>query len=929
MPLLYAVKHVFRSWKLFLALLIGIVLASTFFAGVDIKANATARQALDQKLSQVYVDMVASGRGLLDPTLTPTAKDSILHIGGVKNVEIVSGGEGSTTFGEDATGPTYYVRTVGIENNSIVYDGWLNKPEVIGENETYVLENTPLASKVQLNQLISVDFSVYVGYEATPHDVTLNLTVKGIAQLNDKAYSIAQGYYSMPIYETNYQIPEKGTNLLLVDWEKTMLKLSRAIYNESSSSGPIITSLLIRLDRNTVIVPWDISTSLSNVRTIQLQVDNRLATTGIDGYVQSNLDWVLSSFQPDSLNIRFTFVFVSAPIFFMAWYLGTTVSDVSFNLRRREIGLLSTKGFSRGQIQRIFLTETLLLGLIGGLLGVLLGFLLNPLFTQFSTEMLLNPQMISLYTIVFTVAFGIIMAFFSTYSSAKKASGLSTVDALREYLPMEEAKAYKKRWSWVAFILGAYKIIVFILGINMTSELSKMMFAGGNFLLMIFVALFIAVDYALNFVGPLLFFWGTTKLLIQFSIKFQELTTRIAKSLGDLGALATKNVRRNPARSAAVAFLIALIVGYGVQVTSQLSSERDYAVRKTYYDVGSDISVYIVSADKAPNISLAILANVSATVENATIEYSLSATVSSSGGQGLSLKAVEPQSWVKTAYYETQWFSGNDATTAFNTLSSDKDTVILERSYAKALGLKMGDTIAFYFSATTKNLRVVGFFGPEQSSQGMGYSPYWSFISEEFLQDVRNDVGYVSARILLKLKGDVNGTSVAENIRNLGLDVSHVDSFSEKWREQQSDIVTVGVLDAQRLGVFFAVLAASVGTALVSVVSMKERSREATIMSVRGLSYKQLVIMFLTENLAIVMFSVILGLFVGLIVAYGNISVTNTALTALVQRRLILAPDATLMLASCLALIFVSTILPILIISRRYVTKLERMARLR
>jgi len=39
MPMSYAVKHVFRSWKLFLALLTGITLAFAFFAGIDIKAD--------------------------------------------------------------------------------------------------------------------------------------------------------------------------------------------------------------------------------------------------------------------------------------------------------------------------------------------------------------------------------------------------------------------------------------------------------------------------------------------------------------------------------------------------------------------------------------------------------------------------------------------------------------------------------------------------------------------------------------------------------------------------------------------------------------------------------------------------------------------------------------------------------------------------
>ncbi len=46
--------------------------------------------------------------------------------------------------------------------------------------------------------------------------------------------------------------------------------------------------------------------------------------------------------------------------------------------------------------------------------------------------------------------------------------------------------------------------------------------------------------------------------------------------MGELGALAAKNVRRNPARLAAIAFLIALIMGYSVQVTGQIASQQDY-----------------------------------------------------------------------------------------------------------------------------------------------------------------------------------------------------------------------------------------------------------------------------------------------------------------------------------------------------------------
>jgi len=924
MPLAYAFKHVFRSWKLFLALLIGITLASTFFAGIDIKANVTAEQALDQELSHIYVDMQADIQNL-DSTQMLDVKEKIMSVKGVADAEVISRAYGLIKLadGNDSV-YEYHIRVVGIGSNSRVYEGWLNRPQAgIGENETYIPENSPLASEVKIGDVIMVNFSASIFHGETVA-VPLNLTVRGFAQLDDEAYSIANGCFRLLLGMTAQRsVPGKmETSFLLVSWEKTMRKILEA---------EIETSVLIYLNREALVTPWDVETSISNIETIKNDIENKVSTDlGLNIYVQNNLEWRLHAFRFSLMALRFAFTLVSLPIFFMAWYMGTTVSDVSFNLRRREIGLLSTKGFSRGQILRIFLTETLLIGLIGGLLGVLFGFLLNPLFTQFSTDTLFNPQMVNPYTMIFTVAFGLIIAFLSTYRSAKKASQLPTVDALREYLPMEEEKTYKKKWPWVAFILGTYKIIVFILGINMTAELTRIMFGRGNFILMLMIVIFLSVDGVLNYIGPLLFFWGFTKLFIQGSIKFQELTAKAAKFLGDLGALATKNVRRNPARSAAIAFLIALIVGYSVQVTGQLASEQDYNVRQICYQIGADMAVHVPYADNASNILNLIMMNVSEHVENTTIEYSFSA--SSRGVGSIGLKAVEPQSWLKTAYYESGWFSGNDVETAFNNLAADEDTIILERSLAKPLNLEMGDKVALSFGYATKSLKVVGFFGPESSEQQQVMiqtsTLYWSFISEELYEEVS---GYVSAsaKILLKLKGGVDGKGVAENIRNLDLDISQVESFAEEWEEAQSNVIMVGMLDVQRLGIVFAVLAASVGTALVSSVSMRERSREATIMSVKGLSYKQLVVMFLTENLAVAIFSMLLGVSVGLVVVHGNISAANAYASTIPTRRLVFSPDFTLSLIFCLALIFVSMISPILIMSRKYVTNLERMVRLR
>jgi ABC-type antimicrobial peptide transport system permease subunit len=934
MPLLYAFKHVMRSWKLFLALFVGIVLASAFFAGIDIKANVTAREALDQQLSQVYADFQLSPYNL-DSTSLAAVRDKVLEVNGVSGAEVISRGYfGSMTL-LSGNGSSEYLSAMvsAIDDGSRVYDGWLNRPsEGIGENETYVLENSPLASEVSVGDVIAINFST-MGYYGDIPSVYLELKVKGLATLSDEAYAIASGYGQWigpgPIFYSSqgYSKVMMGNDLLLVSWNRTMARI-----NDVLSRDYIQPNVLIYLNRDALINAWDIQSSINNVQAVKNDIQNKIAADlGFSVNLQDNIQQALQTFLGISTLIRFSFTVVSLPIFFMAWYVGTTVSDVSFNLRRREIGLLSTKGFSRSQILRIFLTETFLIGLIGGLLGVLLGFLLNPIFTQFSMDYAFSLQVISPYTIVLTAAFGVIIALLSTYSSARRASQLPTVDALREYAPVDATKAYRKRLTWIALILGAYKIGVFAAGIDMTQLLSRAMFAGGNFIITLVVGIWIVVDYVLTYIGPLLFFYGFTKLFIQGSIKFQEITTRATKFLGDLGALATKNVRRNPARIAAIAFLIALIVGYSFQVTGQLASEHDFAVRQIYQQIGSDISATVTSADNATHTLGVIMTNVSDSVKNATIETSFSGR--SPSGIGMTLKAVDPDSWLRAAYYEGGWFSGKDVTTAFSLLKTQSHAIVLEHSVARQFSLDVGEYISIGYGSTggTQNFEIVGLFGPDLSSdQNIMYTGmYWSYVSDAIWEEARNYTGG-SSRILIKLNDGVNGTAIADTIRGIGdPNVSFVQSFAEQWEQSQSNVITMGRLDVQRLGVVFAVLAASVGTALVSIVSLKERSREAAIMSVKGLSYRQLLVMFLAENMAIVLFSLVLGAVVGIIWLNGNLIASDTMSMGLIRHSMVFPLDTVLMLVSCVGLILASTIVPIVIMARNYVTNLERMVRLR
>jgi ABC-type antimicrobial peptide transport system permease subunit len=950
MPLMYPVKHVFRNWKLFTALLIGIALAATFFAAIGIKANLAAEQSLDKQLSSVITDI--EFQASLNSSNLGLAYKNVTNIDGVKQVDMIARFYSPVGVPSDNYTNLLYTQMACFPNTSRIYNEWTNKPEGgIPENYTYIIADTNLAQRVSIGDNITtmITFPTPKYYNSTT--IYLNLTVAGFAQLTDNGYAYVSGnnYY---VFDSRVSgVPTSSSSyggyrgdLMIISWENTLQKL----WNTTLDSSTVDITFSVNVDHQKLISPWNIQASVNNVNEISDNIQNQILANYLShGSVNNMLSNTLSGFQNNFQSMIINFFIVSTPIFFVAWYLGSTVSDVSFNIRRREIGLLSTKGLSSGQIQRMFLTEALIIGSIGGALGVVGGLILNQYYAgTVDLNNLFNSQMFSPQIMVVTIVFGVILSLTSVFWSSRKASRIPAVDALRDYMPTD--KPGRKIFPIIALILGSYKIVVFALGLSMQQLVYQWSYSYGNILLSFVSGGLVLFDTVMTYIGPFLFFWGLTKILIRDSTKFQQLASKISSVMGDLGALAAKNVRRNPARLASVAFLIALIIGLSVQVTGQIASQQDYIVRNVHSSVGADITINVVNSSKGQLIYNDILANVSG-IRNASIECSLSEPLSDKYGS-ITIKTIDPYSWAASAYYEQGWFSGTSVDQMLKDLKGSNNTIILERSVAKQLNLKLYDEIGIDFSSSPRKLRIIGFFGPEPQDNNGGpiyinkgfsqptyvYSQFYSYVPRDLFNMTYGSGIYnlesFTTKILIALNPGVNGTQIANQIRNLNLEIYGVDSFDEQWQSsvEMNNLNTYSslqVLDVQSFGLVFAVLSASVGTALIAIVSLKDRSREATLMSVRGLSYRQLVWMFLTESMAIITFAVILGICVGVIIVYGNVTATHAYNLGLVTQRLIFPADVIVTIGTYVALIYASTIGAIIVMTSQYVTKLEKMVR--
>ncbi|MBS7629591.1 ABC transporter permease, partial [Candidatus Bathyarchaeota archaeon] len=101
--------------------------------------------------------------------------------------------------------------------------------------------------------------------------------------------------------------------------------------------------------------------------------------------------------------------------------------------RKREIGILKAIGLSRTQIVKIFLLESILIGVFGGLIGVLLGSIFSKAIEYVSLNYLGTSLFVSLNWGI--LSFGFILALlcasvFGLYPSWRAAS-LSPMEALR------------------------------------------------------------------------------------------------------------------------------------------------------------------------------------------------------------------------------------------------------------------------------------------------------------------------------------------------------------------------------------------------------------------------------------------------------------------------------------------------------------------
>ena len=932
----YAFKRIIRSWKLYASLILGMMLAATFFGGINVGADTIGKQALDAQLANIPVDISlnpVSGGISVPRTSFDNVVQRVQGISGVVSAEPV----GSVTqqfYPYNGSIPNIKA----IQDNSVLFQhlALVSGRKTLHANESVINAGSQYAQNYKPGETVKYS----LGQSGRKYNVTL--TVVGEVRLDTTAVNTLG---VSPYYYTPSGSSSLPASTFITSWDQTFAPIVDWFYSQTGFKDySIMATVNVYLDRAKLLSAFNVESSITQVQQIDDQVSNIAALNGFNS--NSNLAYPLQQFSSSIFALRLEFTIFSIPVFFVAWFVGRTVSQASFNLRRREIGLLMTKGFSQTQLFRHFLVEALLVGLIGGGLGLAAAVLLNPYFVQILSGSYQSGAFLSQDTAVATIIFTLALTVLAIYSPARAAATMDPAKALREYVYLEDTRPSKKRGAIIAFSLGLYKIILLLLGVNF-QNIGRYLF-GVNFLLAIVLIIMAVLDYGLNIIGPFLFLYGATQLSTGLAIRFHKAFASISKRLvGDIASLASKSVFRNPRRVTALVFLVALIAGYSIWVIGDLASQQDYSIRQAEIQVGSDLRVSQPLGNL--NISYATLVASQlrgwSNITGATPEFDT--TVSLSSRASLQVKAIDPTTWRQGAYYEADWFTGN-IDTVFQNLKDNSQAIVLDRGVASYYNILQGGTVSVN---QTVSLTVISFFGPDYSQQSSGqpfgfsyFQPEgWSFIPSSFVTQHPNLFSGTSI-VLVKAGPGVSFADLASSIRRAypSLAISTTQDYTlgtgpvvsngvQASVQSAGAVISNGTQNVLRLGTVFAGLAASIGVGAVAYTGFKEREKETTMLAVRGLSYKQMLGLLVTEVLPLVIFALILATAVGLITVRGD-SLAQNSLTPnysslLAPRRVVFPLWASENILAIIGLLFLGVFLPAITAARKDLSKMSRTVR--
>ncbi|MCI1935319.1 MAG: FtsX-like permease family protein [Bifidobacteriaceae bacterium] len=563
--------------------------------------------------------------------------------------------------------------------------------------------------------------------------------------------------------------------------------------------------------------------------------------------------------------------------------------------RRRTLALLRTIGARKGQLYRSVLVEAGVLGLIASALGVVVAIALMWVMSLFhvgsatagSSQMTLAGTggglelVIDWRVVVLPLVFGILMTMVASLSSARMATSVTPLEALRPLETMQNKKAGVVRalLSMVGIFGGGALATFAVLGVMHMSEDSTD-FASFNLYLLMAIG------------GAAILFLGLILSAVWWMPWLMRGAGSVISHTGPSAKIAAANVQKNPRRVAATG--VALLIG--VTLVTTISTGAASAKQTLVDTMAGKYAVDVqISGDSLNEGALKAVEKVKG-VKSASLLDSVVTSVSPKDAKTVSGSKKDSTDDISVGMVGISEQQRKDLIRADVSTESTADTVVMNETLltGEKNPYKDGDKVTFAFQDAQGKKRSVALTAVLKDFNSMTTGQITALVDPSVLQGAAGSSGTDktseaadatgtgtseaatgtagSARsghplIWVQVNDDAAAVQLISDIQTILKrypEVSVTGPFAERemW---ETSINTVLMILVGLLAV--SVIIALIGVANTLSLSVIERTRESATLRAIGMTKKQLRTSLGVEALIISLVSGIAGVLLG--IAFG------------------------------------------------------------
>lgn len=933
----YSLESILRNRRRSLYAIVGIVLALSLVTGSSIAVDSSASAFLRATLREVPVDFVAVDNKANFSTNSAYLKDRADALASVQDVELVSptvivdGFSLLNSAGKEyqspwfSQSPAFFLPT----DSARFRESFRLSGAPPGPGTVAVPEDVAASLNLTTGQNISLSTAIYNIYYDPVNDTWVgNNTYLNLSYMVSGIWSQERTDNSFDERAVVLNLEAGGASFVSPIFFN-MSDMGAMLQMTRNAGAQVRTYLefLVWIDRDAVISLADITETVDSLSFMERRL--RVQSAGYDLTVyESGLVWPLKNLGQEFEYNKLLFVAFSLPVIALGTYLSVVGVELGVTSRRREAGILKSRGASNRQVFGSLAIEALTLGSVAGIAGLLIGvvvsrFLLGSTMAISSSPFELTPGDISLTdlhisfeTIVMAIFFGVLLMLVSSYSSFKKVARMNVAETLHHYSPAAVRLDYKP-WKDVAMVgVSAWSILSIMAGADWAEN------SGYSWIVEAIVTVLLTVGSLLIFVMPFLLSFGLVRLLTRGTRKLYTKFTRIVKPwTKELHYLVDRNIARNPRRASNLCIIISLSLAFALFISITADSSVVYERDCVRYEIGGDanVEVYNWQYTEQPISAAAIksLATVSG-VESSAAYVNYQMGIDGYAGQTyVTVAAIDPSDYLDSVKPGRSYFLGGG-----NEMLLDLEqngTALLTEEVAEQNDILVGENVLVLVDSMVDQsytqyrfrMNVVGLV------KGLpGLSMANMFVdgsSLSFLAANNITVDSFWRGAILGFGEGADGASVRDAVEQRFAARNYTASvrlLEERLADLDAQPGFRSLSDFLYTEYVLSIVTMSVGVGLIIFVAVMDREHELACIMARGASSRQVRKVLIGESVSIMSLGLLVGASIGLLTAYlfnklltgdGPSAVDRSIVISLGTLIIFVISVASLLLASLLA----------------------------